>query len=119
MALPMLVLYATSTLGLTLSKALVFPPAWLGYVVMSSFGLASVLSLLAGQIVNRIGSRLGLISLFIIIALAFTVMVRLPLMVKLPVPLLREWVPEGRWVLILGLRWGRGQGGIPGGRGCR
>lgn len=75
MALPMLVLYATSTLGLTLSQALSFPPAWLGYVVMSSFGLASVLSLWAGQIVNRIGSRFGLCTLFVIIALAFTVMV--------------------------------------------
>jgi MFS family permease len=75
MALPMLVLYAISTLGLTLSQALTFPPAWLGYVVMSSFGLASVLSLWVGYVVNRIGSRSGLISLFVIIALAFTVMV--------------------------------------------
>ncbi len=75
MALPMLVLYATSTLGLTLSQALTFPPAWLGYVVMSSFGLASVLSLWVGTVVNRIGSRAGLIALFVIIALAFTVMV--------------------------------------------
>lgn len=75
MALPMLVLYATSTLGLTLSRALAFPPAWLGYVVMSSFGLASVLSLWAGYVVNRIGSRNGLIGLFVIIASAFTVMV--------------------------------------------
>lgn len=75
MALPMLVLYATSTLGLTLSSALTFPPAWLGYVVMSSFGLASILSLWAGTVVNRIGSRLGMCSLFIIIAFAFTVMI--------------------------------------------
>jgi MFS family permease len=75
MALPMLVLYATSALGLILSQALNFPPAWLGYLVMSSFGLASVLSLWAGQLVNRIGSRNGLMSLFIIIALAFTVMI--------------------------------------------
>ena len=75
MALPMLVLYATSTLGLTLSLALSFPVAWLGYVVMSSFGLASLLSLWAGQVVNRIGSRTGLIALFVIIALAFTVMI--------------------------------------------
>ncbi len=75
MALPMLVLYATSALGLILSKALNFPPAWLGYVVMSSFGLASLLSLWAGQVVNRIGSRTGLMSLFIIIAFAFTLMI--------------------------------------------
>ncbi len=75
MALPMLVLYATSTLGLTLSLALNFPLAWLGYVVMSSFGLASLLSLWAGTLVGRIGSRAGLISLFIIIALAFMVMI--------------------------------------------
>jgi MFS transporter, CP family, cyanate transporter len=75
MALPMLVLYATSTLSLILSNALNFPLAWLGYVVMSSFGLASLLSLWAGQLVNRIGSRIGLMSLFMIIALAFTVMI--------------------------------------------
>ncbi len=75
MALPMLILYASSTLGLILSKALDFPLAWLGYIVMSSFGLASVLSLWAGQIVNRIGSRIGLISLFVIIALAFMLMI--------------------------------------------
>lgn len=75
MALPMLVLYATSTLGLILSEALHFPLAWLGYVVMSSFGLASLLSLWAGQVVNRIGSRLGLMCVFSIIAVAFTVMI--------------------------------------------
>jgi CP family cyanate transporter-like MFS transporter len=75
MALPMLVLYATSALGLILSQALHFPPAWLGYVIMSSFGLAALLSLGMGQVVNRLGSRHGLIALFVIIGLAFTVMI--------------------------------------------
>jgi len=71
MALPMLVLYAVSTLGPLLSRDLRFEPASLGYLVMSSFGLAAVLSLWAGAIVDRIGSRYALIGLFSVIALAF------------------------------------------------
>jgi CP family cyanate transporter-like MFS transporter len=72
MALPMLVLYAVSTLGPLLSRDLRFEPALLGYLVMSSFGLAAVLSLWAGAIVDRIGSRYALMVLFSVIALAFT-----------------------------------------------
>ncbi|MEO9061062.1 MAG: MFS transporter [Nitrosospira sp.] len=72
MALPMLVLYAVSTLGPLLSRDLSFEPASLGYLVMSSFGLAAILSLWAGTIVDRIGSRYALIGLFTVIALAFT-----------------------------------------------
>jgi MFS transporter, CP family, cyanate transporter len=71
MALPMLVLYAVSTLGPLLSRDLRFEPASLGYLVMSSFGLAAILSLWAGAILDRIGSRYALIGLFSIIALAF------------------------------------------------
>jgi CP family cyanate transporter-like MFS transporter len=72
MALPMLVLYAVSTLGPLLSRDLRFEPALLGYLVMSSFGLAAVLSLWAGAFVDRIGSRYALMVLFSTIALAFT-----------------------------------------------
>lgn len=72
MALPMLVLYAISTLGPLLTRDLHFKPALLGYLVMSSFGLAAVLSLWAGAFVDRIGSRYALMVLFSAIALAFT-----------------------------------------------
>ncbi|HEY8033985.1 MAG TPA: MFS transporter [Methylobacter sp.] len=75
MALPMLVLYATSTLGLLLSRDLHFKPELLGYLIMSSFGLAAILSLWAGAFVDRFGSRYSLIILFSAIALAFALMV--------------------------------------------
>jgi MFS transporter, CP family, cyanate transporter len=75
MALPMLVLYATSTLGLLLSQDLHFKPELLGYLIMSSFGLAAILSLWAGAFVDRLGSRYSLIILFSAIALAFALMV--------------------------------------------
>lgn len=75
MSLPMLVLYAISTLGLLLSQDLDFNPGWLGYLIMSSFGLASLLSLWAGALVDKIGSRYALIGLFAVIALAFTLMI--------------------------------------------
>jgi len=72
MTLPMLVLYAMSTLGPLLGRDLHFEPALLGYLVMSSFGVASVLSLWAGAFVDRVGSRYALIALFSSIATAFT-----------------------------------------------
>ncbi|WP_304054251.1 CynX/NimT family MFS transporter [Nitrosomonas communis] len=72
MTLPMLVLYATSTLGPLLSSDLQFDSAWLGYLIMSSFGLAAVLSLWAGAIVNYLGSRYALLVLFCAVGLAFS-----------------------------------------------
>ncbi len=53
MTLPMLILYAISTLGPLLGHDLHFEPALLGYLVMSSFGLAAILSLWAGIFVDR------------------------------------------------------------------
>ena len=72
MAMPMLVLYANSALGPFLTRDLGLEPELLGYLVMSSFGLASVLSLWAGAFVDRVGSRYSLIVLFSAVALAFT-----------------------------------------------
>lgn len=72
MTLPMLILYATSTLGPLLSEDLHFEPAAIGYLVMSSFGLAAVLSLWAGAIVDYVGARNALLVLFGAIAAAFT-----------------------------------------------
>ncbi len=71
MALPMLILYAVSTLGPLLARDLHFKPELLGYLVTSSFGLAAVLSLWAGAFVDRIGSRYALIVLFSAVASAF------------------------------------------------
>lgn len=71
MTLPMLILYATSTLGPLLSEDLHFEPAAIGYLIMSSFGLAAVLSLWAGAIVDYIGARSALLVLFGAIAAAF------------------------------------------------
>ncbi|SFP85756.1 Predicted arabinose efflux permease, MFS family [Nitrosomonas cryotolerans] len=72
MTLPMLILYATSTLGPVLSLDLKFDITWLGYLIMSAFGLAAILSLWAGAIVNTIGTRYALLIIFFAITLAFT-----------------------------------------------
>ncbi|AKH37112.1 MFS transporter [Nitrosomonas communis] len=72
MTLPMLVLYTTSTLGPLLSSDLHFDSSLLGYLIMSSFGLAAVLSLWAGAIVDYLGSRYTLLMLFSSVGLAFT-----------------------------------------------
>lgn len=71
MTLPMLVLYTTSTLGPLLSRDLGFEPVAIGYLIMSSFGLAAILSLRAGAIVDYIGVRTALIVLFCAVAAAF------------------------------------------------
>lgn len=72
MTLPMLILYATGTLGPLLSLDLHFESALLSYLIMSSFGLAAVLSLCAGTIVDYLGSRVALWVLFFATAVAFT-----------------------------------------------
>jgi MFS family permease len=72
MALPMLVLYAISTLGPFLVRDLRFEAGLLGYLVMSAFGIAAILSLWAGAFVDRIGTRRALAVLFFTVALAFT-----------------------------------------------
>lgn len=74
MTLPMLILYATSTLGPLLSQQLQFETASLGYLIMSSFGLAAILSLFAGNIVAYLGARTALQVLFIAVAAAFAMM---------------------------------------------
>ncbi|MGE8322294.1 MAG: MFS transporter, partial [Pseudomonas sp.] len=48
MALPMLVFYAIGALGPYLISDLQVPEHWLGYLTMSAFGLAALLSLGAG-----------------------------------------------------------------------
>lgn len=78
MTLPMLVLYAISTLGPFLVHDLNIRPGLLGYFTLGSFGLAAVLSLWAGPFVDRFGSRSSLIVLFSVVALAFTLIATIP-----------------------------------------
>lgn len=73
MALPMLIFYAIGTLGPFLVADFGVAPAWLGYLTMSAFGFAALLSLWAGPLVNRLGSRRALL-LFLVTALAYGLM---------------------------------------------
>lgn len=73
MALPMLVLYAFSTLGPLLSEDLNFDIPMLGYLIMSSFGIAAILSLWSGVAVDFFGTRNMLLALFAAVAIAFTI----------------------------------------------
>jgi len=71
MALPMLIFYAVGTLGPYLIADLSVEPSALGYLTMSAFGFAALLSLWAGALVNRLGSRHSLMVLFCVSALAY------------------------------------------------
>src|SRR5687768_5424756 len=74
MAMPMLVLYAISTLGTFIVRDLHLEAKLLGYLVMSSFGIAAILSPWGGALVDRIGPRHALTILFFTVALAFTLL---------------------------------------------
>ncbi|SEO22542.1 Cyanate permease [Nitrosospira multiformis] len=74
MAMPMLVLYAISTLGTFIVRDLHLEAKLLGYLVMSSFGIAAILSPWGGALVDRIGPRDALTILFFTVALAFTLL---------------------------------------------
>lgn len=78
MALPMLVFYAIGALGPFLVADLQVPEHWLGYLTMSAFGLAALLSLGAGAIVERLGGRRALGLLFGCCAAAYTLVGVLP-----------------------------------------
>ncbi|QXI41379.1 MFS transporter [Pseudomonas wayambapalatensis] len=78
MALPMLVFYAIGALGPFLVADLQVPEHWLGYLTMSAFGLAALLSLGAGDIVQRLGGRRALGLLFGCCAAAYTLVGVLP-----------------------------------------
>lgn len=78
MALPMLVFYAIGALGPFLVADLQVPEHWLGYLTMSAFGLAALLSLAAGAIVERLGGRRALGLLFGCCAAAYNLAGILP-----------------------------------------
>ncbi len=78
MTLPMLVLYAVSTLGPFITRDLGIEAGLLGYFIMSSFGLAAVLSPWAGAFVDRTGSRRAVVILFGAMAAAFGLIATVP-----------------------------------------
>lgn len=78
MALPMLIFYAIGTLGPLLVADLGIAPHWLGWLLMSAFGLAALLSLWAGPLVNRLGTRRALALLFWATLAGYGLLVSLP-----------------------------------------
>ncbi|SDH68344.1 Predicted arabinose efflux permease, MFS family [Pseudomonas flavescens] len=78
MALPMLIFYAVGTLGPLMVADLDVPPHWLGWLIMSAFGLAALLSLWAGPLVNRLGTRRATAWLFWATVAAYGLLASLP-----------------------------------------
>ncbi len=78
MTMPMLILYAIGALGPFLIRDLQIQPGLLGYVTMSTFGLASLMSPWSGPVVERFGSRRSLGLLFYAVAVAYGLIVTLP-----------------------------------------
>lgn len=78
MALPMLIFYAVGTLGPLMVADLGMPTHWLGWLITSAFGFAALLSLWAGPLVNRLGTRRALALLFWSTVVAYGLMVSLP-----------------------------------------
>lgn len=78
MALPMLVFYAVGALGPFLIADRQVSPSALGYLTLSAFGFAALLSLWAGALVNYLGSRHALTLLFVTSACAYGLMAVLP-----------------------------------------
>lgn len=78
MALPMLIFYAVGTLGPLMVADLGVPSHWLGWLITSAFGFAAVLSLWAGPLVNRLGTRRALALLFWSTLVAYGLLASLP-----------------------------------------
>ncbi|MDO5101861.1 MAG: MFS transporter [Lautropia sp.] len=76
--MPMMVFYAIGILGPQLMADLELSRERLGWLTTSAFGLAALFSPWAGSWVQRMGSRRGLQTLFLLVALSFTLMVLLP-----------------------------------------
>lgn len=88
MALPMLIFYAIGILGPIWVTELKINIGWLGLLTMSTFGLASVLSLWAGTLVNTLGPRRSLGLLFWGALLSYGLMALLPGFIGLVIGLL-------------------------------
>ena len=74
MTLPMLVLYAIGALGPQLVADLGVDRTELGVLPAAAFAVAAVLSLWAGRIVNRAGTRGAGAALFLVVAVSFATM---------------------------------------------
>ncbi|MGH3782529.1 MAG: MFS transporter, partial [Pseudonocardiaceae bacterium] len=74
MALPMLVLYAIGALGPQLITDLGVDRTELGALPAAAFAVAAVLSLWAGRIVDRVGTRSAGAALFGVVAVSFATM---------------------------------------------
>ncbi|MGH3864783.1 MAG: MFS transporter [Pseudonocardiaceae bacterium] len=74
MALPMLVLYAIGALGPQLVSGLGVDRTELGVLPAAGFAVAAVLSLWAGRIVDRVGTRGAGATLFVVVAVSFAMM---------------------------------------------
>lgn len=78
MGMPMMIFYAIGILGPHLISELGISRQQLGWLTASTFGLAAVLSPWAGALVQRMGTRTGLVSLFLLVGFSFSQMVVLP-----------------------------------------
>lgn len=78
MGMPMMIFYAIGILGPYLIEDLSITSEQLGWLTTSTFGLAAVLSPYAGTVLPRMGARTGLISLFLLMGMSFTLIALLP-----------------------------------------
>ncbi|OCX15319.1 MFS transporter [Ectopseudomonas hydrolytica] len=78
MGMPMMIFYAIGILGPHLIADLAISRQQLGWLTASTFGLAAVLSPWAGTLVQRMGTRAGLVSMFLLVGLSFSLMAILP-----------------------------------------
>ncbi|TBU96788.1 CynX/NimT family MFS transporter [Stutzerimonas kirkiae] len=78
MGMPMMIFYAIGILGPRLISELGISHQQLGWLTTSTFGLAAILSPWAGTLVQRMGTRAGLVGLFLLVGLSFSLMALLP-----------------------------------------
>ena len=77
MGMPMMVFYAIGILGPQIIADLDISQKDLGWFTASAFGLAAVLSPWVGGVVQRIGSQRGLMALFLLVSLSFSLIASL------------------------------------------
>lgn len=78
MGMPMMIFYAIGILGPLLISDLNLSFQQLGLLVSCTFGCAAVLSPWSGIIVEKLGARTGLMGLFLLVGLSFTLLALLP-----------------------------------------
>ncbi|ENO90241.1 major facilitator family transporter [Thauera linaloolentis 47Lol = DSM 12138] len=78
MGMPMMIFYAIGIIGPRLISDLEILREQLGWLTASTFGVAALLSPWAGSLVQRTGTRAGLVGLFLLVGLSFSLMAVLP-----------------------------------------